>query len=232
MDAALLLANLRALLERAPDFDSYTATSKEHLLWLGQGHALIARWNAVAAIEYRIAADMLTSSLTRDINVAKIMATLHRAIADLELEVPSQTKTTFEAGHTYDFFRELNHLIASAETSIYIVDPYLDHTVFDHYLTSRPKGVAVRLLLNRNAESVRAAAANYVAQHGNVLEVRRSTSIHDRVIFIDGYVCWVVGQSIKDAAKAKPTYIAPLPPDVVPDKLKTYEGIWGSADAI
>ena len=53
--------------------------------------------------------------------------------------------------------------------------------------------------------------------------------MHDRVIFIDEYVCWLIGQSIKDAAKAKPTYLVPLPPDVVSDKLSNYENIWKNA---
>jgi len=62
------------------------------------------------------------------------------------------------------------------------------------------------------------------------LELRKSKTLHDRVIFIDGYVCWIIGQSIKDAAKAKPTYLVQLAPDVVPEKLNNYEAIWTLAE--
>ena len=143
-----------------------------------------------------------------------------------------RSQVSFAAGDVYDFFKELNRVIESAEESIFIVDPYLDHTVFDHYLNSRKKNVKVRLLLNKYVIDVTAASKKYIQQHGDVLEVRSSSKIHDRVIFIDGYVCWVVGQSLKDAAKAKPTYLAPLAPDVVSDKLAGYEAIWNEANTI
>ena len=232
MNPGILLAQLRALIERAPDFDQYLPTSREHMMWLGQGHALIHRWNKLEAINFQLSSDMLPMDIMQANSVGTIFGVLHRAIADLELQVPKKEQVAFAAGEVYDFFRELNQVIESAEVSIFVVDPYLDHTVFDHYLNSRKKNVRVRLLLNKNANDVKAASEKYIQQHGNVLELRRSPKIHDRVIFIDGFVCWVVGQSLKDAAKAKPTYLAPLPPDVVSDKLSHYESIWNEANAI
>ena len=56
----------------------------------------------------------------------------------------------------------------------------------------------------------------------NKIELKKTKKIHDRVIFIDNMACWVVGQSLKDAAKAKPTYLSPLSPDVVSAKLQEY----------
>ena len=232
MEPEVLLAQLRALLERAPDFERYSPVSREHALWLAQAHALVARWNNFEAISLKIAADALPAEFIRASNVAKILGVVHRAIADLELRVPQKGQVAFAAGEVYDFFRELNKVIGSAEVSILIVDPYLDATVFDHYLNSRKETVTVRLLLNKNVGSVEAAAEKYVQQHGKVIEIRMSNKIHDRVIFVDGYVCWIVGQSLKDAAKAKPTYLAPLAPDVVAAKLEDYEGIWAEAGAI
>jgi hypothetical protein len=232
MDAVVLLANLRALLERTPDFSTYSGTSREHQIWLAQAYALVLRWNNIDAIGLKSSTDMLGISLMFDSSVARIISTLHRAIADLELQIPPEAQTAFDAHSPYDFFRQLNSLIKTAEAEIFVVDPYLDHTVFDNYLSSRPDNVSARLLLNKNAESVGPAAKLYVEQHGPILEVRKSTAIHDRVVFIDRFACWVIGHSIKDAAKAKPTYIAPLPPDVVAIKLKSYEGIWESASAI
>jgi hypothetical protein len=164
--------------------------------------------------------------------LATIFGVIHRAIADLELNIPEKEQVAFAVGQVYDFFRELNKVIESADVSIFIVDPYLDHTVFDHYLNSRKPDVTVGLLLNKNANNVKAAADKYIQQYGGVIGLRKSTKIHDRVIFIDGYVCWVVGQSLKDAAKAKPTHLVPLAPDVVSEKLRDYEDIWGDADAV
>ncbi|MCU0834294.1 MAG: hypothetical protein MUC77_07645 [Chromatiaceae bacterium] len=232
MEPEVLLAQLRALLERMPDFEQYSPFSREHALWLGQAHALVDRWDKVQAIMLQVAADTLPMELMRASNVATISGVLHRAIADLELKVPGKGKVAFAAGEVYEFFQELNKVIASSEKSIFIVDPYLDATVFDYYLNSRGTGVTVRLLLSKNSENVKAAAEKYAQQYATVLEVRKSNKIHDRVIFLDGYVCWIVGQSLKDAAKAKPTYLAPLAPDVVATKLEHYESIWANAQAI
>jgi hypothetical protein len=232
MEPEILLAQLRALVERAPDFTQYSPMSREHMIWLGQAHALVARWNRIEAIRLQTSSDSLSMELIRPTSVATIFGVLHRAIADLELSVPEKEKVAFAAGQVYDFFRELNKVIESAEISIFIVDPYLDHTVFDQYLNSRKQDVTVRLLLNKNANNVKAAAEKYNQQYGKVIELRKSTKIHDRVIFVDDYVCWVVGQSLKDAAKAKPTYLVPLAPDVVSGKLQDYEVIWNEAEAI
>ncbi|MGH8214870.1 MAG: hypothetical protein ACREPZ_04155 [Rhodanobacteraceae bacterium] len=232
MEPSVLLAQLRALLERAPDFEAYSPLSREHVQWLGQAHALVSRWDRTQAIMLQVAADAMASDFLRASNVATILGVLNRAIADLELRVPRDGQVTFAAGQVYDFFRELNKVIASAEASIFIVDPYLDSTVFDHYLTSRREKVAVRLLVHKNADGIASARNKYVQQHGSILEIRKCNKIHDRVIFIDGYVCWIVGQSLKDAAKAKPTYLVPLAPDVVATKLQDYETIWSAAEKI
>jgi hypothetical protein len=42
----------------------------------------------------------------------------------------------------------------------------------------------------------------------------------------------VLGQSIKDAAKTKPTYLAPLASDAAQLKKADYEQIWSAASPI
>jgi len=232
MEPELLLAQLRSLLERAPELMEFSPASREHQMWLGQAHALVSRWNRTEAIMLQVCSQNMSSTLTRESNVGTIYSIIHRAIADLELKVPAKTQEEFGAGDVYDFFNALNKVIATAEKSIFIVDPYLDTTVFEHYLTSRQPEVTVKLLTNNNAKDLIPAKDKYITQFGDVLEVRKSKKLHDRVIFIDGYVCWLIGQSIKDAAKAKPTYLVQSPPDIVPAKLESYNEIWDAATAL
>lgn len=232
MEPEILLANLRALLERMPNFEEYNPYSKDHLLWLGQGHALIKRWNTLEAIGYQTACDFMPIEVNRATNISNIIGIVHRAIADLELSIPDKGKVAFAAGDVYDFFKQLNNVISTAEKSIFIIDPYLDHTVFDQYVISKAPGVNVRLLISKNVANVKAASEKYQSQHGDVVEIRKNNRIHDRVVFIDDFSCWVIGQSIKDAAKAKPTYISPLSPDVVSMKLQEYNEIWNRSNLI
>lgn len=232
MEPEVLLAQLRALFERAPDFEQYSPTSRDHMIWLGQAHALVSRCNTLEAVSFQSASDSMSVKVIRDSNVAKVFGIIQRAIADLELQIPDSPSSVFGAGEVYDVFRALNEVISSAEKSIFIIDPYLDDSVFDHYLTARKPEVSVRLLLTKKAAELKPAVEKYISQYGSVLEVKKSRAVHDRVIFIDNYVCWVLGQSLKDAAKAKPTYLVPLAPDVVPAKLKDYEDIWTEANKI
>ena len=49
--------------------------------------------------------------------------------------------------------------------------------------------VSVRLLLNKNTENVSAAALKYNEQPRDIVQLRRSQVIHDRVVFVYNYVC-------------------------------------------
>ncbi len=232
MDKIVLLTELRAMANDVPDFKSYTPSSRVHLEWLGKIHALIAQWDHHEAVSVRSNADFLHSNLFRDGSVANILGALHRAIAHLELQVPAQPTQAFGPGAVYDFHKNLRELLASAMKSIFVVDPYLDTEIFDVYITEVSPKVAVRLLARQNPSTLKHALEKFIAQFKMSVEIRISSAIHDRVVFIDDRSCWVLGQSIKDAAKSKPTYIAPLPIDVTQFKKIDYERIWVSASIL
>lgn len=232
MDKAVLLAQLKTLLVTVPDFATYSPTSALHQSWLAQLHALISRWNDFEAISLKNATNLMHLTLMRDGQVAAVLGVLHRAIADLELDRPRLSSQAFGPGEVYDFFKALNAAVASATKSVFIVDPFLDEQVFDAYLSSVPASVGVRLLAHKHGGTLKPALQKYVAQHGVAIEVRISHEFHDRVLFIDELSCWVIGQSLKDAAKSMPTYIVPLSIDVAQLKLQHNERVWSGAKAI
>jgi len=137
----------------------------------------------------------------------------------------------FGPGAVYDFFKAFRELLASANQTILIVDPYLDEQIFDAYIGSVAQNVAVRRLAGNRATSLRPALAKFIDQSRMSIEVRVSDAIHDRVLFLDNRSCWVLGQSIKDAAKTKPTYLIPLDHDTAKLKKAVYQGIWDTARA-
>ncbi|MBK6907595.1 MAG: hypothetical protein IPH08_11165 [Rhodocyclaceae bacterium] len=171
----------------------------------------------------------MAGNLNREMNYGSVLTTLHEAVASRENTLPSQPGQIFGPGAVYDFFKALNELVESASKSLFIIDPYMDNGIFDGYLTNLRQGIGTRLLVSRYAESVRVAAETFRTQRATSVEVRRSSEIHDRVIFIDDAQCWVLGASIKDAAAQKPTYLAPLSSDVIPEKLRIYEALWRAA---
>jgi hypothetical protein len=172
------------------------------------------------------------AGLNREMNIAQVLGSLHRAVADLELRVSQTKDQAFGPGATYDFFKALGDILSSAKSSLLIVDPYMDAQIFDTYLSKASAGVAIRLLVGKASPDLKAAAEKFAAQHHANLQIRTSNQLHDRLVFIDRDVCWVLGQSIKDAAVKKTTYLAPLSPDVAATKLALYEDLWQQGRAI
>ena len=152
---------------------------------------------------------------------------LKSSLAELEIDLPqTEIKGVYEPGEEYEFYRDLKSILATAQAEIFVVDPYLNAEIFDVYAGSISRSVKFRLLSNNIPVDVKALAQKYAS--GGNLQFRNSTLIHDRVIFADNRV-WVAGQSIKDAAKKKPTYIVehdePLMREI-------YERIWQSASVV
>ncbi|MFZ2541886.1 MAG: hypothetical protein WAW75_08965 [Gallionella sp.] len=228
----MILAELRALAGSVPDFAVYSPTSRQHLEWLGKASSLISAWDKYEAIGFKSASEFLSSEFTREGNVGRLMSILYRAIADLELSIPSLPAQAFGPGAVYDFAKSFRDLLQSASTSLLVVDPFLDEQVFDAYLSVVNASVTVRLLAREHTAALKPAVSAFVAQFKRAVEVRKSNRLHDRVVFVDDRSCWVLGQSIKDAAANKPTYLAPLPQDVAMLKKQDYEDIWSAAAAI
>jgi hypothetical protein len=229
MEKAILLSELRALSATVPSFTGYSPTSRPHVEWLAKAHALVQRWNPSEAIGVQLASDMMPADLLRDSNLAKVFNTIHRAIADLEIQVGSIPGGAFGPGAVYDMLRALRDLLASAKTDVFVIDPYMDAEVFDGYISAIGRSVATRLLLTKFANSVKPAMAAYLKQYAVRLESRSSPRLHDRVVFIDKRSCYVLGQSIKDAARTRATYLAPLPAEIASLKLGIYEELWSTS---
>ena len=174
----------------------------------------------------------MTGNFNRVANHGLVFTTIHQAIASIEDALPQMAGQAFGPGAAYDFFKALRELVATTESSIFLIDPYMDAETFDGYLSALPQRKGVRLLLTKYAENVRVAAEKFALQNSCRIETRKSNFIHDRVIFVDGAQCWVLGASIKDAAAKKPTYLAPLPADITAQKVHIYEEIWNAATSI
>jgi len=232
MTPQILLSKLESLLKSKPPLEGLGNYTEDQFSWLGKAKAAISEWNSSESGQFNEAVDNLLKNSDRKYNNGIIMAFLHDVIARLENSIPQKEGQAFGPGAAYDFFKALNDIIASAKTEILVIDPYLDAEIFDGYLNKLPDGVSVRLLLSKNSQNIRVAANKFQTQFTLKIEMRKSSEIHDRVIFVDQKECWVLGASIKDAAIKKPTYLAPLSPDVASDKQKHYETIWASSTQI
>jgi hypothetical protein len=154
-------------------------------------------------------------------------AALRSSISELELDLPkAEIQGVYEAGQEYEIYRDLTACLKLGQKEIFVIDPYLSREIFEVYANAISRRVAFRLLSGNVPSDVQVVAQKYAS--GGNLSFRTTNVVHDRVVFADNRV-WVIGQSIKDAAKKKPTYIVehdePLMRNI-------YEDIWNKATVI
>jgi len=153
---------------------------------------------------------------------------LRSTIKELELMLPEpEISGAYEPGDEYQFYRDLKTIIGFSARELFIIDNYLDTRLFDVYMENVSPAVTIRVFTNQVSSSLRVVAEKF-SKRGN-FELRSSTDVHDRVVFADDR-CWVIGQSIKDAARKKPTYVVEHSGAATMKGI--YEPIWASATTI
>ena len=161
----------------------------------------------------------------------KAQEPLLRGLIDtLRLQLPEEeVKGVYEPGEEYAFYRDLSSLILTATLDIFIVDAYLDEQVFNLYVSKVSGGATARILSHKIGANVETVARMYAKSRP--LEMRSSPHVHDRAIFLDKRG-WVIGQSIKDAARKKSTYMIELNEPMLTASRDVHDRIWSAADPV
>jgi hypothetical protein len=159
--------------------------------------------------------------------IKALEAFLKGVLSELALDMPeNEIQGQYDIGDEYRFYRDIKAILSLATSEVVIVDPYLSTEIFDIYLDGIGRTLLLRMLTNNLPANVTAVAKKYVI--GGKLQLRTSTDIHDRLLLIDQRV-WFIGQSIKDAAKKKPTYIVEQDGTLV---RQIYESIWNATTVV
>jgi hypothetical protein len=195
----------------------------------GEGsHNLSHYYDARSAGVHNI---MGVSEYQRQLNynarIERYEATLLSSIAELEASLPEpEVRGAYDAGDEWAFYKDLKEMLTTAKIDIFIVDNYLNTEIFELYAAAVRAGVTFRLLTDQLKGNLEAVAKKYAASHS--VDLRSGPDVHDRHIFVDDR-CWIVGQSIKDAAKKKPTYMVEAGKGMVLTLRKIYEDLWTKA---
>ncbi len=153
---------------------------------------------------------------------------LKSSLAELKMDLPEpEIKGVYEPGQEYEFYKGIKTILGLAAQDLFVVDPYLSKEIFETYADTIPRTVIFRLLGTNVPLDVVTLGKKYAS--GGNFQFRSSNAIHDRVIFVDQRA-WVCGQSLKDAAKKKPTYIVEIEDAGL--MRPAYENIWNSGSVI
>jgi hypothetical protein len=168
--------------------------------------------------------------LNFQLRIDRFEATLKSSIAEIEAGLPeADLKGAYAAGDEFAFYKELKDIVAGSTKDILIVDNYLSSEFFELHVEPIRAGTPTRILTDKITGNLQAVAGKYAPRGG--FELRTSADVHDRHVFVDGR-CRIIGQSIKDAAKRKPTYIVEIGAALVPTFRKIYEDIWARAMSV
>ena len=110
----------------------------------------------------------------------------------------------YKVGEQYDVFKDLRDIVSKATSEVFIVDAYTDESLYELYVDSISIKVPVKILTKK--PTGKSISIGTMLKQKRPLEIKQNNSIHDRLIFVDDN-CWILGTSIKDAAKNQPTVL-------------------------
>jgi hypothetical protein len=109
------------------------------------------------------------------------------------------SKGIFYDGQIFDAYEFVCEIIRRANSSIIIIDNYMDESVLK-LLTKRKEGVKVQLLMKKISPSFELDIQKYNAQYPTI-EAHSFIDSHDRFILIDQIELYHIGASLKDLGK-------------------------------
>ena len=121
---------------------------------------------------------------------------LFKALEDKKI-IPKQD--IFFKDQVFDAYSFVSNLVRTANTSIILIDNYIDDTVLTHF-TKRKKNVKFTILTKNISMQLKLDIEKYQEQYQsiNIIEFRDS---HDRFLIIDEKEIYHFGASLKDLGK-------------------------------
>jgi hypothetical protein len=165
-----------------------------------------------------------------ELRTERFQASVASSIKELGVSLPeAELKGAYESGDEFAFYVDLKGILAAAVCDVFIVDNFLSPEFFELYVTPIQKDVSVRIVTDEIKGNIETIAKKFATR--GKFELKSSKEVHDRHVFVDGRG-WMIGQSIKDAAKKKPTYMVEIGSVLVTPIQRTYEEIWTRATSV
>ena len=138
----------------------------------------------------------------------------------------SEAETVYSGNQVWDFYRDFKKVLTDAESEVFVVDSYVDEDVLELYVDKLSDDVSVRIMTKNPKGKFEEIAEKFSQQRGGGVEVKTHPDCHDRLVFVDNS-CYVLGQSIKDAAR-KPTYMIEI--ESFDEFKRNFETLWENGE--
>jgi hypothetical protein len=111
----------------------------------------------------------------------------------------NQVQGVFFDGQIFDAYVFVSDLLRKAESSIVLIDNYVDESVLMH-LTKRKPGVSATILTREIGKTLQLDLKKHNAQY-DPISIREFANSHDRFLILDGKTVYHLGASLKDLGK-------------------------------
>ena len=111
----------------------------------------------------------------------------------------NEQKVFFE-GQIFDAFSLIVSLIEKAETSIILIDNYVDISGTLNILSKKKENVKVEIYTSSRTKLTDQDITKFNSQYGELV-LKFNDNFHDRFLILDNNVLYHIGASIKDAGK-------------------------------
>lgn len=229
-----LYLRIRQVIADMPELYVDSVTS-DLAKWLGEAAFLISECGDIADAARFTTATHRVASIASDAP-HNIPIILYRALARAEARAPSSAHGTFiAAGKPFDALAAVSKLFGEAKSDVLIADPYAEANLLAAFLLAVPEQVPTRVLADAKSlkPTLKPATEAWVKQFAALrpLEVRVAPKgmLHDRLIFLNRSVVWVLGQSFNQLATRSHTSLMKADAELAKLKVNAYETIWSSA---
>ena len=109
------------------------------------------------------------------------------------------TQGIFFDGQIFDAYVFVSDLLRKAESSIVLIDNFVDESVLMH-LTKRKPGVSATIMTREIGKTLQLDLKKHNAQY-DPISIREFANSHDRFLILDGKTVYHLGASLKDLGK-------------------------------
>ena len=139
----------------------------------------------------------------------------------------------FLDGQDFDAFVFIGEIISDADTTIRLIDNFINDEVLTTLSSKKSKDVEVKILTRnrKNNNSIKIALKKFSKQYQNI-QIRTSENFHDRFVFIDEKYIYHLGCSIKDAGGRTFMFSRIEDPDIIDILNKKWNVEWAKDRSI
>lgn len=224
MNKKILLFQLKALLEVAPDFRVYAADSQSHLHWMNSVYSVIYQWKPFPAIAIASAIEFMPVEAERKKNIECIFNVAYHACSEVQAEIDVLASSAIAKKSSPE--NDFKTLLSMANDRLFIIDGTCDLAKLHFYINNLQELVHLRLLVKEISSEAKEELEKIRSEADTLIDIKIAPTAAETMFFVDELNCWGLIVDGYQADTLLSETVAPLPAKQARDKRDYYEALW------